>query len=471
MTRYLRAARCLAAVAALSIPFAAGAAGPVPSEPEVAAMQRQALAGEGTWRLVESLVTQVGPRFAGTPGDSRSIAWAERALREAGCDRVWTEPVAVPRWIRGAATAEILAPQARKLEVVALGGSGSTPPGGIEAEVVEVFDVAALEALPEGALAGRIAFLSRPMEQRADWTGYGEAVPIRTRGPAVAARKGAVATLIRSVAVGPDRFPHTGATRWEEGTAPAPAAALAVPDAELLHRLLAGGAPVRLRLVIENEHAGEAASANVIGEFRGRELPDEIVLLVAHRDSWDIAPGAQDNGTGVATMIEAARLAATASPRGPRRTLRVLLTANEEFGLSGARAYAAAHAAEAGSVVLATESDQGGGRARGLLVNFAPEDAAAAGELAALLAPLGVTPRAGEASGGADLSPLAPLGVPLVDLDLERSRYFEIHHTINDTLERIEPADLRQATAAWATVAWWGAERAERLRSRPPQAQ
>lgn len=471
MTRSLRPALRFAAVAVLSIPFVAGAAGPALSDPEVAAMQRQALAGERTWQLVTSLVTEVGPRFAGTPGDAQSIAWAERALREAGFDRVWTEPVTVPRWIRGAATAEILAPHARRLEVVALGGSGSTPPGGIEAEVVEVFDVEALEALPEGALAGRIAFLSRPMEQRADWTGYGEAVPIRAHGPAVAARKGALATLIRSVAIGPDRFPHTGATRWEEGTSPAPTAALAVPDAELLHRQLAAGAPVRMRLVIENEHAGEAVSANVIGEFRGRERPDEVVLLVAHRDSWDITPGAQDNGTGVATMIEAARLAATASPQGPRRTLRVLLTANEEFGLSGARAYAAAHAAETGSIVLATESDQGGGRAHGLLVNFAAEDAAAGGELAALLAPLGVALRSGEAGGGADLSPLAPLGVPLVDLDLERARYFEVHHTINDTLERVVPADLRQATAAWATVAWWGAQRAERLRSRPPQPQ
>ncbi len=469
--RTIRSGGVAVLVSAALWPATAGASETVTAVPAaVAALQREALASERSWQLVASLVTEVGPRLAGSPGDARAVAWAQRALEAAGFDRVWTEPVTVPVWVRGEAEASILAPHPQRLELTALGGSGATPPGGIEAEVVEVFDVPALEALPDAAVAGKIVFLSRPMQMIGDRPGYGEAVQIRSKGPSLAASKGAVATLIRSVAIGPDRFPHTGATRWAEEVAAAPAAALAVPDAELLHRQLVAGAPVRLRLRIEAELRGTATSANVLGEIRGRDLPDEVVLLAAHLDSWDIAPGAQDNGTGVATMIEAARLAARYSEGGPRRTVRVLLTANEEFGLSGARAWAEAHADEVGRITLATESDAGGGRARTFRVAFDAADASAAEELAALLQPLGVTPATGVATGGADLSPLAPRGVPLVDLGLDVTRYFEVHHTRNDTLERVVPADLRHATASWATVVWWGANRAERLRTRPPKA-
>jgi Zn-dependent M28 family amino/carboxypeptidase len=432
-------------------------------------LQREALAGDGAFVLVRDLTTEIGNRFSGTPADRAAIAWCAARAKALGLPKVWTEPVTVPHWVRGGASGSIVTPWPQTMALLALGGSEGTPANGIEAEVVGVESVDALEKLPPEAVRGRIVFLSKRMRRTPEGTGYGETVPIRSHGPVVASRLGAAALLIRSVATDTNRLPHTGAIRWEEGTPRIPAAALSVPDAELLERELASGLPVRFRLVLGARMEGEADSANVLAEIPGTERPDEIVLLVAHRDSWDVGTGAQDNGTGVALTLEAARLIQAAG--APRRTVRVLLTANEEFGLSGARAYARAHASELSRHVLAIEMDSGAGRALRLLTRFAAADAVAAGELAARLGPLGVVPGAEPASGGADLIPVAPAGIPLVDLDQDRTRYFDIHHTENDTLDKIDPADLRQLAAALVTVADWAAQRPERLAPAPVPAE
>lgn len=443
-----------AAAPAASAEMRAGAAG----------LQAEALGGDGAWELVSSLVTEVGPRFAGSPGDAAARAWAEAKLRSLGFPKVWSEPVTVPRWVRGAARGAIVAPWPQEVAVVALGGSVGTPDGGLEAELVEVESLEALAALPDAAVRGKIVFVSTKMFRHPDGAGYGAAVPMRTRGASEASRKGAVAVLIRSVGTDSNRLPHTGTTRYAEGVVPIPAAALSAPDADLLERQVESGQPVRFRLELGCRMEGEAESANVFGEIPGRESPEQIVLVAAHLDSWDITPGAQDNGTGVALAIEAARLAAGASPGGaPRRTIRVWLTANEEFGLSGARAYVVAHEAEADHHVLATEADAGGGRALRFTTHFAPADEAAAKELAVLLLPLGVPMAEGLADGGADLSRLTVFGVPLVDLRLDGSRYFDVHHTANDTLLQIDREALRQSTASLATVLWWAANREARL--------
>lgn len=427
-------------------------------------LQAKALGGDGAWELVSSLVTEVGPRFAGSPGDAAARAWAEAKLRALGFPKVWSEPVTVPRWVRGEERGAIVAPWPQPVALVALGGSVGTPAGGIEAEVVEVESLEALAALPDEAVRGRIVFVSTRMFRHPDGAGYGAAVPMRTRGASEASRKGAVAVLIRSVGTDPNRLPHTGTTRYAEGVVPIPAVALSAPDSDLLEQQLASGRPVRFRLELGSRMDGEAESANVFAEMPGSERPEEIVLVAAHLDSWDITPGAQDNGTGVALAIEAARLAAGASPGGaPKRTIRVWLTANEEFGLSGARAYVVAHEAEADRHVLATEADSGGGRILRFTTRFAPEDEAAAKELAALLLPLGVPRAEGDADGGADLSRLTVFGVPLVDLRVDGSRYFDVHHTANDTLLQIDREALRQSTASLATVLWWAANREARL--------
>jgi hypothetical protein len=445
------------------------AAAPAASVPAaVAEMQARALGEDGAWDHLVSLVTEVGPRFAGTPADAAAVAWAQAKLRALGFPKVWTEPVTVPKWVRGGAAGEILSPWPQPVVLAALGGSVGTPEGGIEAEVVHAADLAALEALPEEAVRGRIVFLDPRMFRHPDGAGYGSTVPIRSRGPAIAGRKGAVAVLIRSVGTDSNRLPHTGGTRYADGAPRIPVAALTGPDADLLARQVASGRPVRFRLTLGCRHEGDATSANVFGEIPGRERPEEIVLLVAHLDSWDVGHGAQDNGTGVSLAMEAARLAAGASPGGaPRRTLRVWLTANEEHGLSGARAYAATHLAEADRHVLAMEADSGGGRVLRFTTRFAESDAEAAKELVPLLARLGVPLGPGPADGGADLSRLQPFGVPLVDLDQDRSLYFDIHHTHNDTLDRVDRDALRQVTAALATAAWWGANRETRLAPAP----
>jgi hypothetical protein len=429
-----------------------------------AELQARALGGDGAWEIVSSLVTEVGPRFAGSPGDAAARAWAEAKLRALGFPKVWSEPVTVPRWVRGEERGAIVAPWPQPVAVVALGGSVGTAAGGLEAEVVEVDSLEALSALPDDAVRGKIVFVSTRMFRHPDGAGYGAAVPMRTRGASEASRKGAVAVLIRSVGTDPNRLPHTGTTRYAEGVNPIPAAALSASDADLLERQLESGQPVRFRLELGCRMDGEAESANVFGELRGRERPEEIVLVAAHLDSWDITPGAQDNGTGVALAIEAARLAAGASPDGgPKRTIRVWLTANEEFGLSGARAYVVAHEAEADGHVLATEADAGGGRVLRFTTRFAPADEAAAKELAMLLLPLGVPLAEGDADGGADLSRLTVFGVPLVDLRVDGSRYFDVHHTANDTLLQIDREALRQSTASLATLLWWAANREARL--------
>ena len=464
MTARMRGAAALAAVA-----LAAPAAAALPAA--AARAQAEALAGDGAWRLVESITSEIGPRFAGTRGDAASIAWAETRLRELGFPVVRRESVRVPHWLRGEATGEIVAPWPHPVKLLALGGSVGTPAEGIEAEVVAVEDLAALEQLDDGAVRGRIVYFHRRMRRAVDGAGYGETVAIRTRGAATAAKKGAVAVVIRSVGTDSNRLPHTGTTRYEEDGPRIPAAALSAPDADLLERQLASSRAVRLRFALGCRHEGEVDSANVVGEFPGSAAPEEIVLLVAHRDSWDVGTGAQDNGTGVAVVVEAARLVASASGGAARRTLRVVLTANEEFGLSGARAYAAAYGAQIPAHVLALEADSGGGRVLALRTRFAPADAAAVGELLARLAPLGVTLVDGGATGGADLIPLRPLGVPLADLEQDRSAYFDVHHTDNDTLDKIDPEALRQVTAAFATAAEWAANREARLLPAPVPAE
>jgi Zn-dependent M28 family amino/carboxypeptidase len=302
-------------------------------------------------------------------------------------------------------------------------------------------------------VGGKIVFLSEAMERRRDASSYGEVVPNRGGGASAAAAKGAVALLIRSVGTGAHRFPHTGSLRYAEDVGRIPAAALAVPDAELLARQLASGQPVRFRLRLTARSLGERESANVVGEVRGGSRPDEIVLLACHLDSWDLGTGALDDASGCGIVMAAAKLLAEL-PRRPARTVRVVLYGNEEFGLSGARAYAAAHADEVPRHVLAVEADLGAGRIWALAGNVAPEGAPVLREALADLAPLGVEWLEAPARGGADLIPLDALRVPVADLRHDATYYFDYHHTADDTLDKVDPADLRQCVAAYAVLAW-----------------
>lgn len=405
-------------------------------------------ASPGPRDLACSLADEVGPRLAGSEGDALAVKWAVEKMTELGLSNVHTEPVTVPHWVRGEERAELVAPVARRLAVTALGGSVATPDGGLEAEVVSVPTLEALKALPEEQVKGRIVFYDKVMERLPSGKGYGDTVDIRRLGALEAAKKGAVASLIRSVGTGGTRLPHTGLMRYESEVPRIPAGALSLPDADFLRRTLLRGAPVKLKLVLTPRSLPEVESANVIGEVPGTSKPDEVLLLGAHLDSWDLGDGALDDAAGVGIVLDVAQRLAAAPPK---RTVRVVLFANEENGLRGAKAYAQAHAAELPRHVAALEADSGAGLATGVIYSVGPGAEKALGPLKAQLQQLKVSgPAAGDA-GGADTGQLT--AVPQLELVQDRSRYFDVHHSADDTCDKIRAEELAQAAAVALVVA------------------
>jgi len=428
-------------------------------------LMQQALDGNVAYELVASLTTEVGPRLAGTEAEARARRWAVEKLTALGFSDVRVEAFEVPRWERGEERARVVAPFPQPLVVTALGGSTSTGPGGVRGEVVSFGSLAALEAAPAATVQGRIVFIDEPMARSRDGSGYVEAVGKRRQAAYVAARKGAVAALIRSVGTSTHRFAHAGQMRRvteSEGTgvpvAGVPAAALASPDANQLRRILEQGESVMLELVLTPRELPPAPSGNVIAEMRGREVPDEIVLVGAHLDSWDLGTGAVDDGAGVAIVVAAAKILLDRLPRPPRRTIRVVLFGAEEVGLVGARAYADKHAAALASHVLATESDFGAGNIWRFDTGVAEERRGAAAALGDVLEPLGIAPGNNEAHGGPDMKYLREAGVPVVGLLQDGRDYFDLHHTADDTLNKIAPGDLDQNVAAYAAFLYLAAE-------------
>jgi carboxypeptidase Q len=295
-------------------------------------------------------------------------------------------------------------------------------------------------------------------------SGYGETVQYRGQGASRAARYGAVAVLVRSVTAHSLRTPHTGAMNYDEGVTRIPALAVTVEDSTLIARLAAEG-PVTVHVRADDQTLPDAPSANVIGELRGREHPDEVIVIGGHLDSWDVGQGAHDDGAGAVTMMQALT---TLRKLGlaPRRTIRVVLFTNEENGLRGGRAYATDHAAELPSTVLAIESDSGGFAPRGFSVQVRPEIQdrvkARVADVAQLLRPISAT-RVIAGHGGADIGPMAQAGVPLVGLDTDGRTYFDIHHTEADTLDKVDPAALADDVAAAAALAYVVADMPDRL--------
>ena len=424
---------------------------------EARALRQRALADDTAYELIRSLTTEVGPRLAGSAGDARSVAWAVAKLEALGFANVRAEPVTVPRWIRGDARAEIVAPWPQALAVAALGGSVATPADGIEAEVVSVASLDDLKAQPRERIAGRIVFFTARMDRSRDGSGYSRVVPPRSSGAAEAAILGAVAMVMRPAGTSASRTPHTGAQRYSTGVPPIPAFALSNPDADLLQQQLASGQPVRLRVTSTSRWDGEAQSANVIGEIPGHNMKDEVILLGAHLDSWDLGTGAHDDATGVGIVTAAARLIAE-STRRPKRTIRVVLFANEEFGLSGAEAYAARYHGAIEQHVLGLESDLGAFRPYGFTARVAPDKLPLVSTIQSVVEPLGIPYLGTEANGGADVGQLRPLGVPVMDVITDAAPYFDLHHTANDTFDKVDPELVRLNVAAFVAIAYLAAE-------------
>jgi carboxypeptidase Q len=446
---------------ALAVAMPAVAAPPAPRPTKIddramtvaAQLRAQALADGTAWRVVESLTTEVGPRLAGSEADARAVAWARAKFAELGYDKVWTEPVTFPKWERRSERAEVLGAHAQPLTLTALGGS---PGGTVEGEVVRFADLAALEAAPEGSLAGKIAFVDYRMERARDGSGYGPGSRVRSRGPSTAIAKGAVGFLMRSAGTDSHRMPHTGITRFDEGLTPVPSAALSVPDAAQLARLLALG-PQRVRLALDCGWNGEYTSHNVIGEITGagRALRDEVVVIGGHLDSWDLGTGAVDDASGIGITMAAGHLIGKL-PRRPARTIRVVAFANEEQGLHGGRAYAERHAEAVARHQLVAESDFGAGRIYAFNTSAPAHADAAEARIAEALAPLGIE-RSDVGGPGPDVGPIAARGAAWAWLAQDGSDYFDLHHTPDDTLDKIDPAALAQNAAAYAVFAYLSA--------------
>jgi carboxypeptidase Q len=427
-------------------------------------------ADEDGWKKLAHLTDRIGHRLSGSPALDRAIEWAIAAMKADGHENVRGEKVMVPRWVRGEEWGRITAPVDRPLALLQLGGSGATAKKGISGEVVVVRDFDELDRLGAAGVKGKIVLFNHPMRQwnEKDGPGYGEASPYRTKGPARAARLGAAAALVRSVTARSLRSPHTGATGFEEGQKPIPAVAVSIEDAELMARLAAAGEVVRVQLRTGGRRLKDVVSHNVVGELRGSEKPDEVVVIGGHIDSWDVGQGAHDDGGGCVIAMQALTVLRRLGLK-PRRTIRVVLFTNEENGLKGARQYVIDHAAEMTRHVMALEADTGVFAPRGFSVEGDADAVRRATDIASLLEPIGAT-RITTGHSGADVGELVDKGVAGLGLSMDSSTYFDVHHTDADTLDKVRPEDLRRDVAAVAVMAYVVADMPEKLGAAPPPA-
>jgi carboxypeptidase Q len=421
---------------------------------EAAKLRDAAMQDSIAYEVVESLTMEVGPRSAGSAGDKAAVAWAVRKLQELGFQNVHTEEVLVPHWDRGSLSTEIIAPYPQRLVSTSLGGSPGTDGETIDAEILRVEDLVELRALNSDDLAGNIVYVDLDMARAKDGGGYSNASRIRSCAHYIAAERGAVATLIRSAGTSEHRVPHTGSMINSDIPPSIPAIALANADADMLTYHVRSGERVTVQLNSTAQHFAKEKSANVVGEVPGKgALADEIVILGAHLDSWDLGTGAIDDGAGVAIVTAAAKMILD-SGNAPRRTIRVVLFANEEFGLDGAKQYNEDHAGTISKHVVGLEADSGAGRNWRLRSQVADEALGLVAEIHTLLAPIGIELGDNTADGGADLSPMRKVGMPVLSLTHDDTFYFDYHHTPDDTLDKIDRDDINQNVAAYVTAAY-----------------
>ena len=419
---------------------------PAPVDPKVAALRDAALANDQyAWDITEGLTTEVGPRLAGTEAEARARDWAVRKLTAMGFANVRVEPFDMPVWTRGFESAAILSPFPQPMAVVALGNSASTGPQGITGEVVGFNSEAEFEAAPDEAVRGKIVFVSHAMPRTQDGSGYGFFGGPRRQGPTIASRKGALAIVVRSIGTDYHRNPHAGVQSFAEGVKPIPAGALSIPDAEQLQRILKRAkSPVTMHLTLVSQVV-QGSSGNVIAEVPGRDPKAAPILVGGHLDSWDLGTGAIDDAAGVAIAAASAKRIMDAGR--PLRTIRVVWFGAEEVGLFGGLDYRAKHGKEPHHAIV--ESDFGAGRVWKVDSKLGKEREAEAKAIQSALEPLGIVPGALDSADGSDIGPMIADGVPAVGLSQDGTYYFDLHHTPDDTLDKVDPEDLRQNVAAW----------------------
>ncbi|MBW8862062.1 MAG: M20/M25/M40 family metallo-hydrolase [Acidobacteria bacterium] len=415
----------------------------------------EAVSSTFAWDRLATLTDTIGNRLSGTAALDRAIQWAVAEMTRDGLENVHTERVMVPKWLRGSESAEIVEPVRHQIAMLGLGDSIGTPADGVQGDVLVVHSFEELDAKASAA-RGRIVLFNVP------FTSYGETVRFRSMGPSRAARHGAVAMLVRAVGPSGLRTPHTGALSYTSDAPKIPAAAISTEDADRLQRMTDRGGRVVVRLKMEAHFDADVPSANVVGEIRGRERPDEVVVVSGHLDSWDVGAGATDDGGGCVVTWEAVRLMKKLNLR-PRRTVRVVLWTNEENGGRGGTAYRDQHRAELGKHVLMLESDGGVFRPQGF--GFTGSDAAreTVKTIATLLSGIAAD-QISPGGGGADIGPSMQEGhVPGMSLDVDGSKYFLIHHTAADTVDKIDPVEMAKCAAAVAVMAYVVADLPQRL--------
>ena len=425
-------------------------------------MQQAALTSEYAYRQVAHLANKIGPRLSGSAQAAKAVGYVASELKALGCE-VQLEKVMVPHWVRGEETAALVqfpgqaANTTQRIVLCALGPSVATPPNGIEAEVIVVRNFDELKSLPREKVAGKIVLFNYPFDKQMAAEGrggeaYGEAVVYRSDGPSAAARQGAVACLIRSVGGADYRLPHTGQTDYASDAPKIPAGAVTAEDADLIADLVRQG-PVRMKLVLTPQTLPDAESANVIGDIKGSEHPDEVIIVSGHLDSWDLGTGAIDDSAGVAVSMEAANLIQKLHLK-PKRTIRVIAWMNEENGLAGSKQYEKDHEKEWMNHFAAMETDGGAGHPLGINIKAKPEVKKTFAPVAAILQGSGAGMLNLVEHCGADIGPLEKAGVPAFSPIQDSRFYFNYHHTAADTLDKIIPKELAENSAVVAVLAY-----------------
>jgi hypothetical protein len=415
---------------------------------QTASLRDAALTDTLAWDIVEGLTTEIGPRSAGSEAEARARAWAVAKLTALGFANVRVDSFDVPYWERGIATAEITTPFPQPLTIAALGNSGATPAKGLTAQVIQYDSMAALKAADPATVAGKIVFITHRMAATQDGSPYGPVGAIRRTGPSIASSKGAAAVLIRSIGTDNHRTPHTGVMGWTPGVKPIAAVALSNPDADQLERVLKRGQPVSIALTVTAKQAGKRPSGNVIAEIPGRDPSAGIVVVGGHLDSWDLGTGAIDDGAGVAIATAAAKRIMDAGQ--PLRTIRVVWFGSEEIGLFGGTNYKDKHAGEKHQALA--ESDFGADRIWRFRTTVTEKALPALAPLADALAPLGIVQDSNGNAEGSDIEEMAAAGAPIIELTQDGTHYFDLHHTADDTLDKIDLVQLRQNVAAWTAM-------------------
>lgn len=431
---------------------------PIVFEDVAAELIGHALIDHAPYDELVYLTTRIGNRFEGTPALDRAVVWAKERMTAHGLVNVRAEPATLKSWTRGTLDLQAVAPFARPLHGLSLGGSVGTAVGGIEADVIVVSSFSELAVLPDDRVRGRIVVFDAP------FTTYGDTVGYRFGGASEASKRGAVATLVRSITTESLDTPHTGAQKYADGVTPIPVAAITVEDAVWMHRLQDQGVTPRVRFASTAAPGADVAGSNVIGEIPGTEHPEQIVVLACHLDSWDVGQGAQDDGAGCMQVLGAAAEIAGLSVR-PRRTIRVVFYSGEEYGIGGSKAYAAAHGSEPHWAAI--EADTGSGHPLGFNVDVRapgttteqPDPALVEHTIQHVSAvPTVLRPLAADAMApgyaGTDIGPLIEAGVPGFGLHHDTTGYWPVHHTWADTIDKVDPKQLNEGVAAIAVLAW-----------------